>query len=72
MQPIVHGIQKQYKACLKVERVYFLSETDWHRLIGPVGTPEFALVDRDQNILRRWAGLTEKFEFEEVIAPLCG
>lgn len=72
MQPIVHGIQKQFRSCLKVERVYFLSDTLWHNLIGPLGTPEFALVDRDRNVLRRWIGLTERSEFEAVIAPLCG
>ncbi len=73
MQPIVNGIKKQYRSCIKkVERVNFHAETRWHELIGPIGSPEFALLDENENIVYRWVGFTEKEEFEAVLSPLCG
>ena len=72
MQPIVNGIKKQYRACLKVERVNFHAKTQWHELIVPVGSPEFALLDSSENIMYRWFGFTEKEEFAEVLSSLCG
>lgn len=72
MQPIVNGIKKQYRACLKVERVNFHAETRWHELIVPVGSPEFALLDSSENVMYRWIGFTEKEEFVDVLSPLCG
>ena len=72
MQPIVSGIKKQYKACLKLERLNFHSQSKWHELIGPVGSPEFALLDASGKVIYRWIGFTEKEEFVEVINPICG
>ena len=72
MQPVVNGIKKQYRACLKVERVNFHAKTPWHELIVPIGSPEFALLDSSDNIMRRWIGFTEKEEFVEVLGALCG
>jgi hypothetical protein len=72
MQPIVNGIRKQYRSCIKkVERVNFHADTEWHELIIPIGSPEFALLDEDQAILHRWVGFTEEEEFEAVLDPLC-
>jgi hypothetical protein len=72
MQPIVNGIKKEFKACLHLERVNLSSETQWHVLLSPIGTPEFALLDLSGNIIHRWVGFTEKDEFVEVMKPLCG
>jgi hypothetical protein len=72
MQPIVNGIRKQYKACLKTERVNFNSQTHWHELIGPIGTPEFTLLDRSEKIIYRWVGLTDREEFTAVMDSICG
>ena len=72
MQPIVNGIKKEFKACWQLERVNFHAKTQWHILISPVGTPEFALLDSSGNIIYRWIGFTEKDEFVEVMKPLCG
>ena len=71
MRPIVDGIERQYRACVQVERIFFHSENRWNDLIGPIGTPEFALLDGDENILYRWVGFTEKEEFTAILQPLC-
>jgi hypothetical protein len=71
MQPIVNGIREQYMSCIKVKKVNFHAESRWHELIGPIGSPEFALLDENKDILYRWIGLTEKEEFEAVLGPLC-
>jgi hypothetical protein len=72
MRPIVNGIKKEYKSCIKqVERVNFHDKTSWHELIIPVGPPEFALLDENNIILYRWVGYTEKQEFAAVLDPLC-
>ncbi len=72
MQPIVNGIKKEFKACLRLERVNLRSETQWHVLLSPIGTPEFALLDSSDQIIYRWIGFTEKEQFVEVMKPLCG
>jgi len=72
MQPIVNGIRKEFKACLHFERVNFHTKTQWHILLSPIGTPEFALLDSSRNIIYRWIGYTEKDEFIEVMKPICG
>jgi hypothetical protein len=71
MQPIVNGIKEQYGSCIKVKRVNFHAESHWHELIEPIGSPEFVLLDENENILYRWIGLTEKEEFVKVLGPLC-
>ena len=71
MQPIVNGIKKEFNACLHLERVNLRSKTQWHVLLSPIGTPEFALLDSSGNIIHRWVGFTEKDEFVEVMKPLC-
>lgn len=71
MRPIVDGIEKQYRSCLKVDRVPYHTQSHWSDLIGPIGTPEFALLDPSENILYRWVGFTEKEEFTEVLTSFC-
>ena len=72
MDPIVNGIKKKYLGCMKVERVNFHVPSEWHELIFPIGSPEFALLDRSHEILHRWFGVVEEDEFTEVLDPLCG
>ncbi len=72
MQPIVNGIKKQYRACLKLERVNFHAQSEWHELLSPVGSPEFALLNSSGEIIYRWVGFTEKDEFVEVMSSICG
>ena len=71
MRPIVDGIKKEYRACIDLQRVNFHAESDMEKLIGPVGTPEFALLDKSKNIIYRWVGFTEKEEFTQQLDPLC-
>jgi hypothetical protein len=71
MRPIVDGLEKQYRSCMKTQRASFHTDSHWSDLIGPIGTPEFALLDSHENILYRWVGFTEKEEFTEVLDPLC-
>ena len=71
MDPIVHGIQKRYRGCIKLERVNFHTESPWHELLFPLGSPEFALLDSSKTIIQRWFGLTEEEEFSAVLDPLC-
>ena len=71
MQPIVNGLEKQYGSCLRLQRVNYHAETRWHKLIEPIGSPEFALLDSKDNILHRWIGITDTEEFEAVLSPLC-
>jgi hypothetical protein len=71
MHPIVNGIESQYSSCLVVERVSFHTDSYFENLIGPLGTPEFALLDLNDSILHRWAGFTEPEEFAEVLDPIC-
>jgi hypothetical protein len=56
---------------MKVERVFFHTESYWNDLVGPIGTPEFALLDSNQVILYRWIGVTERQEFTSLLDPLC-
>jgi hypothetical protein len=67
----VDGLEKQYRSCLKVERTSFHTNTHWSELIGPIGAPEFALLDAGETILHRWVGFTEEEEFIAVLEPLC-
>ena len=71
MDPIVNGIQKKYRACIKLERVNFHRESPWHDLIFPIGSPEFALLTSSKEIIYRWFGVTEPEEFAEILDPLC-
>jgi hypothetical protein len=72
MDPIVHGLKKEYASCIKIERVNYHEWTDWHELLYPVGSPEFALLDSSKTLLHRWFGVVEKEEFAAVLDPLCG
>ena len=72
MEPIVHGLLQQYRACLSLERVNFHTTGPWQTLINPLGSPEFALVDAGGAILYRWSGVTEQAGFDEIIKPICG
>lgn len=71
MDPIVHGLTKRYRGCMKLERVNYHGKSSWHDLLFPVGSPEFALLDSAKNILYRWSGYTETDEFTAIIDPLC-
>ena len=72
MDPIVNGIKKKYVGCMKVERVNYHSVTAWHELLFPIGSPEFALLTSQKEVLYRWFGVIEVEEFEEILDPLCG
>jgi len=72
MHPIVNGIESQYRTCINLKRVSFHANSYFENLIGPIGTPEFALLDSGNSILYRWIGFTEKDEFVAVLDPLCG
>ena len=72
MEPIVHGITKKYLGCMKVERVNYHAQSEWHELIFPIGSPEFTLLNGSGEILYRWFGVVEAEEFSEVLDPLCG
>jgi hypothetical protein len=71
MTPIVHGLKTKYSSCLTVKRVNFHQHTPWHDFIFPIGSPEFALLDSEEQILYRWFGFTEEEEFTAVLDPLC-
>lgn len=71
MQPIVNGIKKTYSRCMKLERVNFHERSAWLEMLSPFGTPEFALLDSQNNILYRWFGVIEADEFAAVLDPLC-
>ncbi|WKZ48231.1 MAG: hypothetical protein QY306_02545 [Anaerolineales bacterium] len=71
MEPIVYGIKKRYSSCMKVERVNYHDWTSWHELIGPLASPEFALLDNGKNILYRWFGVIAEDDFAAVLDPLC-
>jgi len=71
MDPIVHGVVKEYLGCLTLVRVNFHAHTPWHDKLFPLATPEFALLDSSGQILYRWFGYTEAELFEEVLNPLC-
>jgi hypothetical protein len=71
MNPIVNGLKKKYKHCMKLERVNYHEWTTWHELLFPIGSPEFALLDSAQQVLYRWFGVIPVEEFSEVLDPLC-
>jgi hypothetical protein len=71
MEPIVHGLRRQYSGCFEYERVNFHVDSEWHHLIGPLATPEFALLDDSGQVIQRWFGVTEQEQFDELLRPLC-
>lgn len=71
MEPIVYGLKKKYKACMNFERVNYHQRTEWHDLLFPIGTPEFALLDSSKQLLYRWFGEVTPDEFADVFNPLC-
>jgi hypothetical protein len=71
MEPIVHGIEKKYAGCIRLERVNFHGQTPWHELLFPIGSPEFALLTSAREIIYRWFGVVEADEFAEILDPLC-
>ena len=72
MEPIVNGLKTKYSSCMSMKRVNFHEKrTAWHELILPAGSPEFALLDADKQIIYRWFGFTEEEEFTAVLDPLC-
>ncbi len=71
MKPIVDGIKNTYNRCMKLERVNFHERSAWRDLLFPFATPEFVLLDSQNNILYRWFGSVEADEFAAVLDPLC-
>lgn len=71
MNPIVNGLKKKYRHCLKLERVNYHEWTPWHELLFPIGSPEFALLDSAQQVLYRWVGVIPENEFSAILNPLC-
>jgi len=71
MDPIVHGITRQYTSCLNLERVNFHLRSAWIDRIGPLAAPEFALVNAEGKLLYRWSGYTDAATFDGVLEPLC-
>jgi len=71
MDPIVDGIKKKYRGCIKLERVNYHKESPWHDIVFPLGSPEFALLNSSNEILYRWFGVTEPEEFAQILDPLC-
>ncbi len=71
MDPIVHGLEKKYRGCMKLERVNYHAKTAWHELLFPLASPEFALLTSSKEIIYRWSGYTEADEFAEILDPLC-
>ena len=71
MEPIVYGIQKKYKSCIKLERVNYHERTAWHELLFPIGSPEFALLESSKEVIYRWFGVIGPEEFAEILDPLC-
>jgi hypothetical protein len=71
MDPIVNGLKKRYKHCMKLERVNYHDWTTWHDLLFPLGSPEFALLDSAKQLIYRWFGVISVEEFSEVLDPLC-
>ena len=72
MIPIVHGLKQRYRGCLDVTEVNFHRASPLHEALRPLGSPEFALLDADEQVLYRWYGFTEAEEFDAVLQPLCG
>ena len=56
---------------MTMERVNLHQHTAWHELLFPSGSPEFALLDSEEQIIYRWIGFTEEEEFTVVLDPLC-
>jgi len=71
MEPIVNGLTKKYAACMTFEHVNYHKWSEWHDLLFPIGSPEFALLDSSRQILYRWFGVVEEEEFTAVLNPLC-
>jgi len=71
MDPIVHGLEKRYRGCMKLERVNYHEWTPWHELLFPLGSPEFVLLDGGMKSLYRWFGVIETDEFTAILDPLC-
>jgi hypothetical protein len=71
MDPIVRGLTKKYASCIKLERVNYHAQTEWHELIFPVASPEFTLLSSSKEIIYRWSGLTEAEEFSKILDPFC-
>ena len=71
MNPIVNGLKKKYKHCMKLERVNYHERTTWHELMFPIGSPEFVLLDSTKQIIYRWFGVIPVADFSEILDPLC-
>lgn len=71
MKPIVHGLKEKYSDCMSLQRVHIHAKTAWHKLLSPVGAPEFVLLRSSEEIIHRWSGYTEAKKFAAVLDPLC-
>lgn len=71
MQSIVHGLRRRYEKCMQFENVDIHGHTARLAQLRPFGTPEFYLLDGQDQVLHVWLGLTEAEEFETVFRQLC-
>lgn len=71
MDPIVNGLKKNYKHCMKLERVNYHEWTVWHELLAPIGSPEFVLLDSAKQVIYYWFGVIPAEDFSEILDPLC-
>lgn len=71
MQPIVHGLEEQFGACVDFVRSNFHADSALRRAFDPIGTPEIFITDASGVILHHWIGLTEAEELEAALRPLC-
>lgn len=67
----MNRLLKDYRSCLQFEHINFHGQGKWQELVGPIGSPEFALLDASEKVLYRWFGVTERDEFDQVLKPLC-
>lgn len=72
MQSIVHGLKAAYRHCLEFENADIHGNGPRQQRLRPFGTPEFYLLDAQDQVLYVWIGVTEAAEFTAVFDPLCG
>lgn len=72
MQSIVHGLKRDYRHCLDFENADIHMDGPRQKQLRPFGTPEFYLLDAQDQVLYVWIGLTDVEEFTAVFDPLCG
>jgi hypothetical protein len=69
MAPMVHGLKKKYEGRVNFA---FIDVDDarndaTRQALGSIYTPEYYLVDKNGNIVKKWIGLTKLNDFEKGI-----